>query len=365
MLLFLIAGPLVMLIPLPASAVTVRPGQSIQSAIDNAAPGSTIALRAGVYREQLVIKMSGLRLVGNGATLEAPTTLTPNACTDVTRVGPPDGGVSTDAGICVVGDVTFGDFDPVLTHRPATLNGTRISHVSISGLTISGFGTGIIIAGAEKTTIEGVAISKAESYGILAANAPKTSYVRNKVMNGPNTIAAIGMCIEGSPGSDLRLNEVSGYIVGLCISSSKVKVTANHVHDNHMGIYIDPGFSDIGLIENKITRNTRQDPAPLPTGIGVAIDGASDVRLIGNTISGNIADNRADFGGLGAGGLVIFDHEAPPPRFMSSNVVAKGNRFANNGDGQASADVWLASQGTGMLFTRNPGCLTSSPAGLC
>ncbi len=258
----LIAGPLVVLAQHPASAVTVKPGQSIQAAIDSAQAGSTIVVRAGVYREQLVIKTSGLRLVGTGAKLEAPATLIRNACTDVTRIGPPDKGVSTDAGICVVGEVTFGEFDPVLSHRPATMNGNRISGVSISGLTISGFGTGVIIAGADNTTIAGVSIFKAQSYGVLATNAPKTSYLRNKIVNGPSTIASIAMCVEAPSNSDLRLNEVSGYVVGLCISSSKVKVMANHVHDNHMGIYVDPGMSGIGLIENKVVNNTRSDPTP-------------------------------------------------------------------------------------------------------
>ncbi len=95
------------------------------------------------------------------------------------------------------------------------------------------------------------------------------------------------------------------------------------------------------------------------------VDGASDVQLTGNMLSGNIADNRVDFGGLGAGGLVIMDHEVPPPQFVATKVVAKGNRFLNNGDGEGSADIWLASKGTGMSFKNNPGCSTSYPAGLC
>ncbi len=47
--------------------IRVRPGDSLQAAVDGAAPGSTVRLAAGVYREKLMIRTPGLRLAGEGA----------------------------------------------------------------------------------------------------------------------------------------------------------------------------------------------------------------------------------------------------------------------------------------------------------
>ena len=47
--------------------VTVRPGDDVQTALQNAAPGSTIHFVAGVYRQKLLLTTPGLTLVGEGA----------------------------------------------------------------------------------------------------------------------------------------------------------------------------------------------------------------------------------------------------------------------------------------------------------
>jgi parallel beta-helix repeat protein len=364
----LIATAVASAVPMSAAStvgIKVKPGESIQAAIDGAAVGTEITVLAGTYPEQLLIKTSGLRIVGKGAKLVPPKSPKRNECTDVTRTGPPDKAVAADAGICILGGVTFGEFDSVLTHRPAKLTGQRITGVSIVGLSIADFATGIIIAGADAATIEDVTILKAQAYGALAANATNTAYVGNTVTNGPETIAVTGLCAEASNGSSFRKNLVSGFVNGLCISSSKIKVTGNTLRENHFGIYVDAGMSNIEIRNNKILDNARKDPAPIPTGVGVLIDGATNVRLVANTIKGNVGDNAASFGGMGAGGVLIVDHEGPPDAFVSSNVVATDNKFSSNGKGKTSADVWIVSKGKGFSFKKNSGCLTSNPVGLC
>ena len=58
----------------PASAhqskVVVRPGESIQAAVDAADPGQTITVLAGTYRENVAITKDGIRLRGRGARLD-------------------------------------------------------------------------------------------------------------------------------------------------------------------------------------------------------------------------------------------------------------------------------------------------------
>ena len=51
----------------------VRPGQSIQKAINAADPGDTIVV-SGVHHEDVVIRKNGITLVGDNAVLKPPAT---------------------------------------------------------------------------------------------------------------------------------------------------------------------------------------------------------------------------------------------------------------------------------------------------
>src|ERR671918_2549600 len=77
-----------------AQSSVVRPGESIQKAVNAADPGDTIVVR-GVHREDVMISKNGIKLRGEGdAVIEAPA-----------RAGSPCskfGGVLV--AICVVGD---------------------------------------------------------------------------------------------------------------------------------------------------------------------------------------------------------------------------------------------------------------------
>src|SRR5688500_16599456 len=59
---------------------TVRPGQSIQDALDAARPGDTVTVLAGVYAENLEIITDRVTLRGEGAHLVAPATTTQRRC---------------------------------------------------------------------------------------------------------------------------------------------------------------------------------------------------------------------------------------------------------------------------------------------
>src|SRR3954451_19012145 len=59
----------------------VGPGDSIQAAVDAAAPGQTIVV-FGTHRENVVITKNGIRLLGVGARLTPPAAPEPNFCSD-------------------------------------------------------------------------------------------------------------------------------------------------------------------------------------------------------------------------------------------------------------------------------------------
>jgi pectin methylesterase-like acyl-CoA thioesterase len=119
----------------------VRPGQSIQAAIDAARPGDKIVGRPGTYAEQLTVATSGLRLVGTGAVLVPPPATVTNLCTGLAGAG-------TGAGICVTGrDVVLAPF--VAEHRRVLSVGARVEDVSITGFAVRGFsGPSVALVGA-------------------------------------------------------------------------------------------------------------------------------------------------------------------------------------------------------------------------
>src|SRR3954454_15644495 len=72
----------VAVLALPASAsaattYTVNPGQKIQDAVDSAAAGDTILIKAGTYQESVAVSKAGLTFTGEpGATVLSPSTAT-------------------------------------------------------------------------------------------------------------------------------------------------------------------------------------------------------------------------------------------------------------------------------------------------
>src|SRR4051812_40053209 len=101
----------------PAAAAAghvVRPGQSIQAAVDAAQPGDTIVVRPGTYRESVLITKPGLTLRGSGGR----TVIEPGA----SGAQPDSACAKAGNGICVLGT-----------------DGQTVDHVSISSLTVSGF----------------------------------------------------------------------------------------------------------------------------------------------------------------------------------------------------------------------------------
>src|SRR4051794_40190766 len=93
-----------------ASIVIVRPSQSIQDALDRAAPRTTIIVTGGVHAEQLTISTDGITLIGVGTRLVPPPVAVDNTCTGLAGDAAP--GVPSQAGICVTGaDVNLAPFD--------------------------------------------------------------------------------------------------------------------------------------------------------------------------------------------------------------------------------------------------------------
>jgi parallel beta-helix repeat protein len=332
-----------------AGVVTVDPGGSIQAAVDQASPGTTIVVRPGTYHEHVTITTDGIKLVGLNATLVPPADHPETACSF--------GGPATD-GICAVGEISFPDPQgPPVVDDP-------VSNVTISGFTVSGFeGTGILYLGAENPVITGNRVIDNGGYGIARFISSGGSIIANRASGS----AEAGIYVGDSPNANVLIaaNESSGNeLFGFFLrDAANGTVTGNRSHDNCVGaIVLNTGAGVAGnwsFKANLIQHNNAACPAdeeegtPPLSGIGIAIAGGHDNSIVGNVITGNVPSIDVPF----SGGVVVINPDIPGAE-PTGNVV-RANVIQRN-----QPDIFTDGSGSGNVFADNS-CRTSVPDGLC
>jgi hypothetical protein len=331
-------GFVVAVAPAQASREVVRPGESIQAAVDAAAPGSTIVVLAGTYRENVTVTRDDIDIVGRGATLEPSQTPTPSPCFGVN-------------GFCLLGDVDF-DTGEVTDY---------VEDVTVSGFTVRGFSEiGIVAFGARDAEfLRNVAVDNGE-YGLAAFDSTGTRMLFNRASGSGEA----GLYVGDSPQANATLlgNETSGNLFGVFIRNAlHGSLVVNRVHGNCLGVLVladAPGpAGEFRLSANGIRDNTKACPPeeeelPAISGIGVALLGATGVTLHGNQITGNVPSGPSAV----QGGVVVVSGDAGTP--PTDNVV-RGNVILRN-----DPDLFWDQTGTGNVFAPNV-CDTSVPPGLC
>ncbi len=289
-------------------SAVVHPGESIQVAIDAARPG------------------------------------------DPRLAGPKDDapGPASEAGICVHGaGVQLAPF--VGEHRRFVSVERRVRDVTITGFRVEGFtGPNVAFVGASGARLDRNVLADGDQYGALTVGSTRTRFSRNTVTSSA-AVRNIGMCADDVAPAIVDHNDVSGYVAGLCVQTQAADFRSNVVHDNCIGVYVDPGIGAL-VRDNRITSNNAacQD-FDFITGIDVYLDGAHGTQVTGNRIEGHTPP------AYGAG-IVITDNPSAGPAI--DNTV-RGNRFVDN-----TLDLLVDTTGTGNIVTRNR-CTTSQPAGLC
>jgi parallel beta helix pectate lyase-like protein len=333
----------------PASAhqakVVVRPGESIQAAVDAADPGQTITVLAGSYRENVAITKDGITLRGRGARLEPPAAPEPNACSEP--------GQPATIGICVLGQINF-DTGEVL--RP-------VEDVTISGFRLRDFpDSGILAFGAKDATFAHNVALDDDEYGLTAFTSTGTRMLFNRASGAEEA----GFYIGDSPQADATLvgNIATDSRFGILWRNAEGgSAVHNRVHGNCVGIMVLSGIEGLpgtagglSMRANVIRANTRpceaSEEGPALSGVGIAIAGAHDNRVIGNLITGNVPPGETAFSG---GVAVVRDFLGAAP---NDNLI-KGNVVLNN-----DPDLFWDGSGSGNRFRHNL-CRTSDPAGLC
>jgi parallel beta-helix repeat protein len=303
-----IAILLSLLVSLPAGSAwaggskthVVRPGGSIQAAIDAARPGDTILVKPGEYAEALTITTDDLTLKGSrGTVLTMPDDAEP--CFVFDPEAPP-----TVEGICVLGELSpeFEVVDPV--------EDTRISGFVIRGFT----GNGIFALGTEDLRATRNRTEDNAEYGIFVLVSTRPVLASNKATG--NGVA--GLYVGSNQQVDAKVfgNTSWDNPIGIFLRDvSHGTAERNHVFGNCSGILLLAGapgpLTNWKIRHNLVRANNKTDCGeedPVPSGMGILLLGAADNDISRNLVLGNRGEGVE---GLGGGIVLVTGGEPGGP----------------------------------------------------
>jgi parallel beta-helix repeat protein len=363
------------------NTIVVRPGDSIQAAIDRARPGTRIYILAGTYRElqnptnALTITKNGIRLIGqttrkkrvvieNAGSQRNGLVVVPEDRTDCmschTDLGPP---------FPVKNGVAMG-----LKMREPMMHG-----IEIRGITLRGFrNNGLFTENVDGFRIIDVESIDNRNYGIF----PTLS--KNGLISHSKAIGSdldSGIWIETSENVTLRNSYVAGNVNGIEVSNSDdILIAHNEATGNTVGaailllpdIFDDrAGANRIDIRNNWIHDNNKPNTARpgsilsfVPSGTGVLYLGVDNSTIANNRVENN------DFTGIALADYCLTVAATPyacgvdpdtltggflADQAASANVVID-NILINNGRnpgpfnpfGEAAADLTLLWLGEGV-----------------
>jgi parallel beta-helix repeat protein len=333
-----------------ATVHRVYPGESIQAAIDVAAPGDTVLVEPGTYKETdnglygLRITVDNLRLIGKvkpGRGEAGKVRLLHNEAQETGVYAAPAG-----CDYRVEADSELGE-----NCKSQSLQGFYIRGFSVEEFPVNGIQTRWV-NGFEFVRNESVNNLNNGIYPTLSAN----GLVRNNSSYGSLDTA---MWVAGSENVRVIGNKMFGSVIGFEITvSNNVEVKQNKIYDNTVGVGLFhpngagnpplPVMANWVVEHNDIYNNNRPNDAPagsfqgaLPPGAGVLLLGVSDHVVAKN----NVKDNG--FVGIGvldwctATLVTPFNCAARPPIAdpAARNNLVSLNYLSGNGKNPPGGDL--------------------------
>jgi hypothetical protein len=332
--------------------IHVKAPASISEAIKKASRGDRIIVGPGMYEEQVLVKKSGIQLIGQGAIIVPPHEPTKNDCSD--RAGP-----GTQAGICVAGD-GIRTSGPAPEHEKVFSVRKPIQDVTITGFKVSGFsGPNIFLFGAKNARVFKNEMGNSPTYGFLSAGSVGNRVYDNKITN-TLPFAFVGLCVDDFGNVEAFKNTISGYLVGLCIATPGALIKNNDVSNCCAAAFADPGVKGARIIGNNL-HNSFQQCGDFGA-FGIVIDGAIESEVRQNTIK-EIRSDKFSAGISVVDDLCTGDFIGLACTILKRRANSENNYVTQNYLHKNTLDIFVKTEGAGNVIKKNK-CSTVDPLSL-
>ncbi|MCX4985434.1 nitrous oxide reductase family maturation protein NosD [Streptomyces sp. NBC_00572] len=320
----------------------VKPGESIQKAVDAAQPGDTVVLSPGTYRESVRITTSNLTLRGSTV---FPTVLEPG------KAAAADACATAGHGICVTGK-----------------DGSPVQGVTVRSLTLKGFTkNGLWASRTDRLKIHRVTAEKNGNWGIALERSVRSVLTHNVARDNAdaglfvsNTTDTEAGAVD-TAGTVISHNRMSGNRIGVTVRRLRnLTVERNEATGNCAAVFVvgdesTPRAGAMSLRRNYIHANNKNCPKtprlPFLQGSGIVLTGAEETLVAENRIVDNVGASPL------SGGIVLFKSFVGA---LNERNEIRDNVVLRNG----SADLANRDTGKGNTFRGNT-CGVSEPAGMC
>ncbi|GAA2774875.1 right-handed parallel beta-helix repeat-containing protein [Streptomyces showdoensis] len=321
----------------------VKPGQSIQRAVDAARPGDTILLAPGTYRESVRITTSGLTLRGYGV---SPTVLVPAAAPAAD-----DACAKAGNGLCVTGT----------RDRP-------VERVTVRSLTLRGFAkNGLWASWTDRLKVQRVTAEQNGTWGIAQERSERGVFTHNTARDNGDAGLFLANTVDAEQGATdtkgarISHNRLSGNRIGVTVRRLRnLTVEHNDATGNCAAVFVvgdesTPRAGAMTLRRNHIHANNKLCPKtprlPFLQGSGIVLTGTEQTLVAENRVVDNVGASPL------SGGIVLFKSFVGA---HNEHNDIRDNVVLRNG----TADLADRDTGKGNTFRGNT-CGVSEPAGMC